>query len=185
MVTAREKVRVARALDGLPQISNTFRQGRLSYSKVRAMTRIATPENEGYLLYIAENGTASDVETLVRAYRTASRGEDLKEARRHRQERYLDMYTDEDGMVVIRGRLPQEVAALVQKALEAAMDALREEERREEDNDDAAESSEESGQAHLHDSAEASEAVPASSAQNSAESCTTSVIPAEAVIFQG
>ncbi len=131
MVTAREKVRVARALEGLPQISDTFRQGKVSYSKVRAMTRVATPENEGYLLYIAENGTASDVESLVRAYRRASRGEDLEEARRHREEKYLDMYTDEDGMVVIRGRLPQDVAALLEKALEAAMDSLREEEKRE------------------------------------------------------
>lgn len=59
MVTAREKVRVARALEGLPQISETFRRGKVSYSKVRAMTRIATPENECYLLYISENGTAS------------------------------------------------------------------------------------------------------------------------------
>ncbi len=98
---------------------------------MRAMTRIATPENEGYLLYIAENGTASDAESLVRAYRRASRGEDLEEARRHREERYLEMYTDEDGMVVIRGRLPQEVAAVVEKALEAAMDLLREEEKTE------------------------------------------------------
>ena len=96
MVTAREKVRVARALDGLPGISDTFRQGKVSYSKVRAMTRIATAENEAYLLYIAENGTASDVESLVRAYRRASRGEDLEEAKRHREKRYLDMYTDED-----------------------------------------------------------------------------------------
>jgi hypothetical protein len=69
LVTAREKVRVARALEGLPKISESFRQGKVSYSKVRAMTRIATPENETYLLYIAQNGTASDVETLVRAYR--------------------------------------------------------------------------------------------------------------------
>jgi hypothetical protein len=137
LVTAREKVRVARALEGLSQISDTFRQGKVSYSKVRAMTRIATPENEGYLLYIAENGTASEVETLVRAYRRAYRGEDLEEARRQRKERYLDMYTDEDGMVVIRGRLPQEVAALLEKALEAAMDALKQEER---GRDDSAES---------------------------------------------
>jgi len=72
MVTAREKVRVARALEGLPLISDTFRQGKVSYSKVRAMTRVATPDNEGYLLYIAENGTASDVESLVRGYRRAS-----------------------------------------------------------------------------------------------------------------
>jgi hypothetical protein len=141
MVTAREKVRVARALGGLPQIFDTFRLGKVSYSKVRTMTRIATPENEGYLLYIAENGTASDVESLVRAYRRTSRGEDLEEARRHREERYLDMYTDEDGMVVIRGRLPQEVAAVVEKALQAAVDLLREEEQRgQTDGDDSAES---------------------------------------------
>jgi len=78
------------------------------------------------------------VESLVRGYRRASRGEDLEDGRRQRAERYLDMYTDEDGMVVIRGRLPQEVAALVEKALQAAMDMLREEER---SNDDSAESS--------------------------------------------
>ena len=60
------------------------------------MPRIATPENEGYLLYIAENGTASDMESLVRAYWRASRGEDVGEARRHREERYLEMHTDEE-----------------------------------------------------------------------------------------
>ena len=62
LVTAREKVRVARALEELPQISEKFRQGRVSYSKVRAMTRIASPENEEYLLYLAENGTAGHLE---------------------------------------------------------------------------------------------------------------------------
>jgi hypothetical protein len=71
------------------------------------MSRVATPANEEYLLYIAENGTASHVEGLVPAYRRGSRGEDLEMARRHREERYLDMCTDDDGMVVIRGRLPQ------------------------------------------------------------------------------
>jgi Domain of unknown function (DUF222) len=131
-VTAWEKVRVARALRGLIKISDSFRQGKVSYSKVRAMTRIATPENEDYLLFIAENGTATHVERLVRSYLRAGRGEDLEEARRQRQERYLEMFTDDDGMVVIRGRLPQEVAALLEKALEAATDVLKEEAKREE-----------------------------------------------------
>jgi hypothetical protein len=45
LVAAREKVRVARALEGLPQISAAMSRGELSYSKVRAATRIATPEN--------------------------------------------------------------------------------------------------------------------------------------------
>lgn len=87
---------MARGLEGLPEIRDTFRQGKVSYSRVRAMTRIATPENEGYLLHIAENGTASDAESLVLAYRQTSSGEELEEARLQREERYLHMYTDED-----------------------------------------------------------------------------------------
>ena len=53
LATAREKVRVAHALKDLPQISKKFRRGEVSYSKVRAMTRVATDKNEGYLLKIA------------------------------------------------------------------------------------------------------------------------------------
>jgi hypothetical protein len=135
LVTARQKVRVARALEHLPLISDAFRQGRVSYSKVRAMTRIATAENEEYLLYIGENGTACHMERLVRKYRRAARGGDLADTRRQGEERYLDMYTDDDGMVVVRGRLPQEVAALLEKALEAARDALGREEVVEEEQD--------------------------------------------------
>ena len=65
------------------------------------------------------------------------------------------MYTDEDGMVVIRGRLPQEVAAVVEKALEAAMDLLREEEKKERtDGNDSAESSDTPRVGATDDSAE-------------------------------
>ena len=53
MNPAREKVRTARALEGLPGINAAFQKGELSFSKVRAMTRIATEENESYLLNIA------------------------------------------------------------------------------------------------------------------------------------
>src|SRR5690242_977806 len=66
---AREKVRVARALENLPKISAAMASGGLSYSKVREITRVAVPETEDYLLMIAEYGTASHVERLVRAYR--------------------------------------------------------------------------------------------------------------------
>jgi hypothetical protein len=69
LVAAREKVRVARALPSLPRVSEAMAAGRLSYSKVRAITRIAGPHNESALLSIAENGTASHVETTVRHYR--------------------------------------------------------------------------------------------------------------------
>ena len=148
-------------MENLPLISDGFRQGKVSYSKVRAMTRIATPENEEYLLYIAENGTASHVESLVRKYRRASRGADHIEARRQREEQYLDMYTDDDGMVVIRGRLPQEVASVLKKALDAAMDALSVGQAEEESPDgetrkDSAESRSPADAGTINDSSESS-----------------------------
>lgn len=69
MNAAREKVRVARALGGLPKIGKAFRSGQVSYSKVRAMTRVANTRNEDNLLMIAKHGTAHHVETLIRGYR--------------------------------------------------------------------------------------------------------------------
>src|SRR5919201_5297487 len=63
---AREKVRVARALGTLPRLAGALARGELSYSKVRALTRIADPENEEQLLKFARIGTADHVERLVR-----------------------------------------------------------------------------------------------------------------------
>ena len=56
---AREKVRVAHALATLPTISATMARGAISYAKVRALTRVATPENEAALLDFAQAGTAA------------------------------------------------------------------------------------------------------------------------------
>ena len=67
MGAAREKVRVARALENLPKISAAMACGKLSYSKAREITRVACAETEDYLLMIAEHGTAQHVEKLVRA----------------------------------------------------------------------------------------------------------------------
>ena len=66
---AAATVRVARALEPLPVITEAFAAGTLSYSKVRALTRVATPENEAGLVMIAEHATAAQVERTVRAYR--------------------------------------------------------------------------------------------------------------------
>jgi hypothetical protein len=116
---AREKVRVARALVSLPEVSSELERGRVSYSKVRAITRIATPETEGELLNVALSGTASHVERLVRIYRRAERDCERDQAKRQREGRYLTAAFDEDGMLVLAGRLPPEAGALVLKALEA------------------------------------------------------------------
>ena len=69
--TAREKLRVARGLVALPLVAEQMRLGRLSYSKVRAITRIAEPANEASLVAIALAGTTAQVERVVAAYRRA------------------------------------------------------------------------------------------------------------------
>ena len=131
LVAAREKVRVARALEHLPQISECFRKGEVSYSKVRAMTRVATLENEDYLLEIAQYGTAAHVEALVRKYRWVERQDELRRVKKQYAHRALQYYYDEDGSVVIKARLPAEEGALVLKALQAGVNSLWREEQEE------------------------------------------------------
>src|SRR6476659_7415895 len=70
---AREKVRVARALPDLPNLSAAMQRGAISYAKVRAITRVATPANESQLLDVALTATASQVERVVRAWRRCDR----------------------------------------------------------------------------------------------------------------
>jgi hypothetical protein len=74
---AREKVRVAHALAGLPKISASMARGELSYSKVRALTRVACEGTEDTFLMIALHGTAHHVERLVSGYRRAQEAEEL------------------------------------------------------------------------------------------------------------
>ncbi len=126
MGAAREKVRVARALAGLPLISAAMRSGEVSFSKVRALTRVATTDNEESLLAFAHAGTAAHVERLVRAWRSVERRDDA-EASSHAS-RHLSFYTDDDGMVVVRGRLDPEAGAALARALEAGEKELFDEE---------------------------------------------------------
>ena len=121
---AREKVRVAKALAALPHISASMRPGEISYAKVRALTRVATAANERTLLDFAVAGTAAHVERLVRGWRRVDRQEEARETEGRHLNRQLAMWVDDDGMVVVRGRLTPEVGAVVQRAIEAAADRL-------------------------------------------------------------
>ena len=121
---AREKVRVARALVGLPRVAAAMADGRLSYFKVREMTRVADAGNESYLLNIALCGTASHVEDVVRGYRRALDAAELTREAVQQRDQSLWLYTEADGSLVIRGRIPAEIGALFKRALEAAEDAL-------------------------------------------------------------
>ncbi len=126
---AREKVRVAHALKNLPQISAVFREGRISYSKVRAMTRVATVKNEEYLLMIATHGTAVHVERLVSNYRKVKRIEALEHENTRHAQRELSWFVDDDGYWVVRGRFTSEQGALIQKVLEEVMEETFREQR--------------------------------------------------------
>ena len=121
---AREKVRVARALATLPRLAQALARGELSYAKVRALTRVATPDIEARLLAIGRAGTAEHVERIVRGWRRMDRKAEKDEARRQHASRALHVYPNDDGTTTIRGRLSPEAGALFLKALTAARDAL-------------------------------------------------------------
>lgn len=121
---AREKIRVAHALQDLPNISASMARGELSYSKVRALTRIASTATEDALLMIALHGTANHVERLVKYYRRAEHAEELQREDRQMERCQFNSWHDSDGSLVFQGRMPAVAGAAFLKALDAAMDAV-------------------------------------------------------------
>jgi Domain of unknown function (DUF222) len=124
MGSAREKIRVAHALASLPLVSASMARGQVSYSKVRAITRVATPQNEDYFLSIALHGTATHVERLVQAYRRAKEAEELSREGRQQAGRSVSWIWDDDGSLVIKARLPADKGALFIKAIDAAVEEI-------------------------------------------------------------
>lgn len=124
VAAAREKVRVARALENLPKVNDAMASGKLSYSKAREITRIGNAQNENYLLMIAEHGTAAHVERLVRAYRRCQEAEELSREQRQQQNRRVSFRYDDDGSLILTCHLPAEIGALVMKALDIAIESL-------------------------------------------------------------
>jgi hypothetical protein len=117
-------VRVARALGALPRLAGALGRGELSYSKVRALTRVATPETEERLLAVGRAGTACHVERIVRGWRRVDRLAEAREGTLRHKTRALHVHQDEDGMVVVRGRLTPEQGAVLMQALAAAGETL-------------------------------------------------------------
>jgi hypothetical protein len=122
--TAREKVRVAHAMFWLPRVCEAFADGRLAYSKVRALTRIADAHNEAALVDYALGATAKQVDDHCRRLRNARRDLSTPDAERLHRERALHCATHGDGRMRINVDLPLETGALVMKALEVAAAAL-------------------------------------------------------------
>jgi hypothetical protein len=132
LVAAREKVRVAVALGGLPQIDGAFSRGELSYAKVRAITRVATPKNEDLLLAQARGTTGAELERICAGFRRLGPTVALDDERRFVRRRTLG-----DGLVQIEMRLLPDEAERVWQAIAEARRALAA--------DDSAESSRAAG----------------------------------------
>jgi len=111
---AREQVRVARALASLPLLDAALARGEISYSKVRAMTRTATPENEATFLELARRATAAQIEVLSRKL-----GQ-VVDPTSPSAERFFRRRDLESGMVRLVAQVRPEEAAVVVKALEVA-----------------------------------------------------------------
>ena len=122
---AREQVRVARALRELPMVAAEFAAGRLSYSKVRALTRLASikPGREAELVQMAEHMTGSQIDRLAAATRRAQRAADVQA---RRKAAYVRWHQDDDGSIVGTFRLAPEQAAVFCHGLDAAAGRLRE-----------------------------------------------------------
>src|SRR3989442_6131480 len=134
---AREHVRVAHALGTLPRLAQALARGELSYAKVRALTRVATPETEERLLAVGRAGTAEHVERIVRGWRRVDRQAEAREVARQHASRALHVYPDADGTVILRGRLTPELGALLMQALAAARETLYQQDRGKEPEGDA------------------------------------------------
>ena len=116
---AREKVRVARALGKLTEIDRVFAEGRLSYAQVRAVTRIATPENEARVLEVALAATGAQLERICRGFRKATELDRSHAADRRVRARVLG-----DGLVRLEVVLSADEAELFMKAIESARQGL-------------------------------------------------------------
>jgi Domain of unknown function (DUF222) len=128
-VTAREHVRVARALRRLPKIAAAFDASRLSYAKVRALTRIAAPDCEPALLEFALSATASQTERFCRAWRRVDDdAADPDDGRRPEDGQSFDYWTDDEGFLTLKVRMRAEAG----NPLLTHIDSLAEREARRE-----------------------------------------------------
>lgn len=116
--TAREWVRIGKALRMLDRTCQAFNEGALSFTKVRSLTRIATPDNELELLEIAERTPAGHLGRALSAWSARHDDEDTQHERQ-RRDRGLSWRTEPDGMVVVSARLTPEQAAVFIAAIDA------------------------------------------------------------------
>jgi hypothetical protein len=121
---AREKVRVAHALEELPKVSAAMERGELSYAKVRAITRVADEGTEDQFLQMALSSTAHHVERLASQFRNVMESAELGREQQQHAQRAVHYWWEPDGSLSLRARLPAEAGALVLRALEHIVEEM-------------------------------------------------------------
>jgi len=116
--TAREWIRVGLALERFSVVAAAFSEGRLSYSKVRTLTRVVKEETEADLCELAERTPAGRLATAIAAW-LAPREDPADTEDRHQQARSLTFRAEPDGMVIGSFRLPPVPAAHLIAAVDA------------------------------------------------------------------
>ncbi|MCW2621534.1 MAG: endonuclease [Frankiales bacterium] len=125
IATAREKVRVARALVELPQVAAALGSGRMSYAQVRAVSRVATAQDQQTWVELARQASGAQLEKLARGVRRARKvDEDAADPERARWRADIKTRYDDDGTMVITVRLPAEEGAVLLAGIERSQDLL-------------------------------------------------------------
>ncbi len=120
LATARDWIRIGRVLERVPALDEVFACGRLSYSKVRALSSVVAPDTADELIAIAERVPAGRLGIELAAW-SRRHESDEKRARRHRRHRGLRHFTRPDGMVQITATLPPADAGFVLAAIDATL----------------------------------------------------------------
>jgi Domain of unknown function (DUF222) len=120
--TGRQHVFVARSLLDLPRIRESFGRGELSYSRVRAVCRVAQPDDEDRWLQVAREATGSQLDRIVSDTIRAKRSSAPDQTERIEEHRSLTWFIDDDGVYHLQGKLPPEVGALLVKLVRRHMD---------------------------------------------------------------
>lgn len=122
--TAREWLRIGHALTDLPLTDAAFASGELSYSKIRAVTRLAEPESEAEIVEIARRVAAGKLAAALAAW-LARRETPEQMEERQAKAMSLTWRTDVDGMVLISGRLAPADAAMFTTSIDTRVRTQR------------------------------------------------------------
>lgn len=116
--TAREWVRVGRALRSLHASADAFASGRLSYAKVRVLTRFANADNEAELLQLPLDTTANHLPRVLAAWLNRTSDPADLEAHQH-QQRSLASRLEPDGITIFTLKAPPHLAGILTAVLDA------------------------------------------------------------------